>query len=283
MYSFTAYANSVIVAFHLLKFSSSENNIEISYADEDTIPEYVSIRDLNAGDKTTVELYPLVAWKVIAQEDISTGDRVSVGKNGQVKKTTDMRTTFGYAVSPAKAGQLVTVAISTVFDTIITPDDLGDVDDDVKAFLKSNTTDENKSNLRELLVADADVKALLSGSTTDANKAKLRDLLFSNLDVKAFLSGSTSEDNKVNLRNLLVSNPAILAFLNANPDTDTQTTLRTMIGAGTPYTLPAATTTTLGGVKRMPAIANSTATDVATLVKDFNNLLAALRTAGHSL
>lgn len=255
MYSFTAYANSDIVAFHLLKFSSSENNIEISYADEDTIPEYVSIRDLKAGDKTRIDLYPLVAWKVIAQEDITTGDRVSVGKNGQVKKTTDLRTTFGYAVNPAKAGQLVTVAISTVFDTIITPDDLEGVDDDVKAFLKSNTTDENK--------------------------AKLRDLLVSNLDVKAFLNGSTSEENKVNLRKLLVSNPAILAFLNANPDTDTQATLRKMIGAGTPYTLPAATPTTLGGVKQIPVFGNSTATDVATLVKDFNNLLAAMRTAGY--
>ena len=257
MYSFTAYANSDIVAFRLLKFSSSENTIEISYADEDTIPEYVSIRDLKAGDKTTIDLYPLVAWKVIAQEDISTGDRVSVGRKGRVKKTTDLRTTFGYAVTPAKAGQLVTVAISTVFDTVITPDDLGDVDANVKAFLKSNTTDENK--------------------------VKLRDLLVSNPDVKAFLNASTSEENKVNLRNLLVSNPAILAFLSANLDTNTKATLRTMIGAGTPYTLPAATTTTLGGVKQLPAIANSTATDVATLVRDFNNLLTALKTAGHSL
>lgn len=257
MYSFTAYASSDIVSFHLLKFSSSENNIEISYADEDTIPDYVSIRDLKAGDKTTIDLYPLVAWKVIAQEDIQTGDRVSVGRKGQVKKTTDLRTSFGYTVNHAKAGQLVTVAISTVFDTIITPDDLGNVDDNVKAFLKSNTTNENK--------------------------VKLRDLLVSNLDVKAFLNGSTSEENKVNLKNLLVSNPAVLAFLNANLDASTRATLRTMIGAGTPYTLPAATTTTLGGVKQLPAIANSTATDVATLVNDFNNLLALMKTAGHSL
>ncbi|MDL5351211.1 head fiber protein [Microbacterium sp. zg-YB36] len=44
--------------------------------------------------------------------------------------------------------------------------------------------------------------------------------------------------------------------------------------------LPAATATVNGGVKRAAAQANSTATDVAGLVADFNALLAKLRTAG---
>ena len=46
------------------------------------------------------------------------------------------------------------------------------------------------------------------------------------------------------------------------------------------YTLPAATTTTLGGVKQSAAVADSTATDVATLLANYNSLLAALRAAG---
>ncbi|QIC89616.1 hypothetical protein F0336_14135 [Serratia liquefaciens] len=55
---------------------------------------------------------------------------------------------------------------------------------------------------------------------------------------------------------------------------------RTAIGAGTPYTLPAATTSVNGGVKKMPAQADSTATDAAGVVTDLNALLAKLRTAG---
>ena len=55
---------------------------------------------------------------------------------------------------------------------------------------------------------------------------------------------------------------------------------RTVIGAGTPYTLPAATTTVNGGVKKMATQADSTATDVAGLLADFNALLAKARTAG---
>ncbi|MGX1958438.1 head fiber protein [Serratia proteamaculans] len=55
---------------------------------------------------------------------------------------------------------------------------------------------------------------------------------------------------------------------------------RTAIGAGAPYTLPAATTSVNGGVKKMPAQADSTATDAAGAVTDFNALLAKLRTAG---
>jgi len=46
------------------------------------------------------------------------------------------------------------------------------------------------------------------------------------------------------------------------------------------YVLPAATTSTLGGVKKMATQADSTATDVAGLVADFNALLAKARTAG---
>lgn len=47
--------------------------------------------------------------------------------------------------------------------------------------------------------------------------------------------------------------------------------------AGPSYTLPAATTGALGGVKQMAAIADLAA---APTMEDFNNLLAALRTAG---
>lgn len=55
---------------------------------------------------------------------------------------------------------------------------------------------------------------------------------------------------------------------------------RTAIGAGAPYTLPAATTAANGGVKKMVAQADSTATDVAGLLADFNAFLAKARTAG---
>lgn len=46
------------------------------------------------------------------------------------------------------------------------------------------------------------------------------------------------------------------------------------------YSLPAATTTANGGVKKLAAQADSTATDAAGLVADFNALLAKLKTAG---
>lgn len=49
---------------------------------------------------------------------------------------------------------------------------------------------------------------------------------------------------------------------------------------GEAYTLPAATTSALGGVKKAAAQADSTATDVAGLVTDFNALLAKLKAAG---
>lgn len=55
---------------------------------------------------------------------------------------------------------------------------------------------------------------------------------------------------------------------------------RTAIGAGTPYTLPAATTSVNGGIKKMAAQADSTATDVAGLLADFNAYLAKARAAG---
>lgn len=48
-------------------------------------------------------------------------------------------------------------------------------------------------------------------------------------------------------------------------------------GKPTTFTPPAATTSVTGGVKQMPAIANLAA---APTQADFNNLLAALRTAG---
>ena len=49
---------------------------------------------------------------------------------------------------------------------------------------------------------------------------------------------------------------------------------------GEAYTLPPATTTTIGGVKKMANQADTTATDVAGLVTDFNALLAKLKAAG---
>lgn len=49
---------------------------------------------------------------------------------------------------------------------------------------------------------------------------------------------------------------------------------------GEDYTLPAATTSALGGVKKAAAQADSVATDVAGLVTDFNALLAKLKAAG---
>lgn len=52
------------------------------------------------------------------------------------------------------------------------------------------------------------------------------------------------------------------------------------IDVGSSYTLPAATTAVLGGVKKAATQANSTATDVAGLLADFNGLLAKLKTAG---
>lgn len=67
---------------------------------------------------------------------------------------------------------------------------------------------------------------------------------------------------------------------------------RTAIGAGTSSLVigttsttamagnAAATTSVIGGVKKMAAQADSTATDVAGLVTDFNALLAKARTAG---
>ena len=50
--------------------------------------------------------------------------------------------------------------------------------------------------------------------------------------------------------------------------------------AGGGYVLPAATTAAIGGVKKMTAQADSTATDAAGVVTDLNALLAKLRTAG---
>ena len=51
---------------------------------------------------------------------------------------------------------------------------------------------------------------------------------------------------------------------------------------GEPYVLPAASEQAIGGVKKMPTQANSTATgtDVDTLTADFNSLLAKLKAAG---
>lgn len=52
---------------------------------------------------------------------------------------------------------------------------------------------------------------------------------------------------------------------------------RTAIGAGAPYTLPAATTAAIGGVKQGAAVADAAA---APTQSEFNALLASLRAAG---
>lgn len=49
-------------------------------------------------------------------------------------------------------------------------------------------------------------------------------------------------------------------------------------GGGVTYTLPAATTTNLGGVKKASAVAD--ATDATVTKEEFNALLTALRNAG---
>jgi hypothetical protein len=47
-----------------------------------------------------------------------------------------------------------------------------------------------------------------------------------------------------------------------------------------PYSLPAATTSAIGGVKKLAATADTTATDVPGLVSDVNAFFAKARTAG---
>ncbi|MEC0139730.1 head fiber protein [Paenibacillus macerans] len=51
-------------------------------------------------------------------------------------------------------------------------------------------------------------------------------------------------------------------------------------GKPTTFTPPAATTSAIGGVKKMATQANSAATDVTGLVADFNALLAKMKSAG---
>lgn len=49
---------------------------------------------------------------------------------------------------------------------------------------------------------------------------------------------------------------------------------------GSSYVLPAATTSTLGGVKKATAVSNAASVDASDIYETVNNLLAALRTAG---
>ena len=51
-------------------------------------------------------------------------------------------------------------------------------------------------------------------------------------------------------------------------------------GGSDSYVLPAATESALGGVKKAQTQADSVASDVSTLVSDFNALLAKLKAAG---
>ncbi|EHP9877581.1 hypothetical protein K5Y72_003025 [Escherichia coli] len=51
-------------------------------------------------------------------------------------------------------------------------------------------------------------------------------------------------------------------------------------GGSDSYVLPAATESVLGGVKKAQTQADSVASDVSTLVNDFNALLAKLKAAG---
>lgn len=53
-----------------------------------------------------------------------------------------------------------------------------------------------------------------------------------------------------------------------------------VVGGSDSYVLPAATESALGGVKKAQTQADSVASDVSTLVSDFNALLAKLKAAG---
>ena len=57
-------------------------------------------------------------------------------------------------------------------------------------------------------------------------------------------------------------------------------TVEGLEGGGDSYVLPAATATSLGGVKLVANQVNSTSTTIAALKEDFNTLLAALKAAG---
>lgn len=227
MVSFTARAKSNIVAYHLLTYSQGDDIIEISHAAENTIPDYVAVKDVDKGDLTKVNMYPLAAWQVVAGSNIKVGDHLTTGKNGTVVPTTNPKFVFGYAVEEAQEGQLVTLVISRMREISVEVDDIKWAGDTGKRVLKA--------------VTPYDV----------------RNIIIENEDVKAFLNGTPNDTNKANIRN--------------------------MIGAGTPYTLPEATTTTLGGVKKGAAVTPSTATDVTAAVNDLNRLITVLKNAGHIL
>jgi len=71
---------------------------------------------------------------------------------------------------------------------------------------------------------------------------------------------------------------ALTAGANPTPSVDPQPFV--VVGGIPGGALPAPTASVRGGVVRAAAQANSTATDVAGLVTDFNALLAKLRSAG---
>ncbi|AYJ76464.1 putative head fiber protein [Bacillus phage BSP2] len=276
MVSFTARAKSNVMAYRLLAYSQGDDIIEISHAAENTIPDYVAVKDVDKGDLTQVNMYPLAAWQVIAGSDIKVGDNLTTGTDGTAVPTDDPSVVFGYAVEEAQEGQLVTLVISRSKEISIEVDDIKDAGDTGKRLLKINTP----SGARNIIIENEDAKALINGETTNTNKKNLQDLLFSDGNVKAFLQATTTDENKTALQQLLVSNADVLGLLSGNPTSDNKINLRTMIGAGVPYSLPAATTTTLGGVKKGATVTASTATDVATAVKDLNSLITVLKNAG---
>lgn len=74
--------------------------------------------------------------------------------------------------------------------------------------------------------------------------------------------------------------PVKLVAGSANNDSVFEPESLKVIGFDAAALVPTATASVAGLVKRAPAQANSTATDVPGLVTDFNALLAKLRTAG---
>lgn len=101
--------------------------------------------------------------------------------------------------------------------------------------------------------------------------------------------------NKLTVQQTITSNADIVAFLGGSPNATNQENIRALIGAKASDYVPSwneitskpseftpvvATTDTIGGVKKMGRVADSTAESVATLVNDFNALLNKLKLAG---
>ncbi|QGH74207.1 head fiber protein [Bacillus phage vB_Bpu_PumA1] len=77
---------------------------------------------------------------------------------------------------------------------------------------------------------------------------------------------------------------SILGFTTVGTNLTTATSqanARSAIGAGTPYTLPVATTSTIGGLKKLQAVGDiSGSATLAQVITQFNGLLAVMRAQG---